>query len=88
MIQRAELLNPETHKLIEDCVQRGGYASADDAVRAGLDSLRQLQALEEFSPGELDALLQEGEQSGTPLDGEQVLSELSALRNSHREKAG
>jgi putative addiction module CopG family antidote len=84
----ATSLSPETQRLIEDCVRRGGYASADDAVRAGLDSLRQLQALGEFSTSELDALLEDGEQSGPPLDGEQVLAELRTLRDSHRNKAG
>jgi putative addiction module CopG family antidote len=84
----ATSLRPETQKLIEDCVKRGGYASADDAVRAGLDSLRQLEELSEFKPGELDALLEQGEQSGPPLDGETVLAELRALRMSHANKAG
>jgi putative addiction module CopG family antidote len=81
-------LNSETQKLIEDCVKRGGYASADDAVRAGLDSLRQMESLAQFAPGELDALLEEGEKSGPPLDGETVLAELRALRDSYRNKAG
>jgi len=74
--------------MIDDCVKRGGYASADDAVRAGLDSLRQLEALGEFSPGELDALIEEGENSGPSLDGQKVLAELRALRDSCRSKAG
>jgi len=80
-------LSPETERMIDDCVKRGGYASADDAVRAGLDSLRQLDALGEFSPGELDAMIDEGENS-PPLDGQKVLAELRALRDSYRSKAG
>ena len=84
----ATLLNSETQRLIEDCVKRGGYASADDAVRAGLDSLRQMESLAQFAPGELDTLLEEGEKSGPPLDGETVLAELRALRDSYRNKAG
>ena len=68
--------------MIEECVERGGYASADDAVRAGLESLCQSEAMEQFAPGELDRLLEEGENSGPPLDGDQVLSELKALRAS------
>ena len=84
----ATQLSPETQRLIEDCVKRGGYASADDAVRAGLDSLSQLEALGEFAPGELDALIEEGENSGPPLDGQKVLAELRAMRDSQRSKAG
>lgn len=81
-------LTPQTQKLIEDRMKHGGYATADDVVRAGLDSLRQQEALGEFDPGELNDLLDAGERSGPPLDGEQVLAELRALRESHRNKAG
>ena len=81
-------LTPDTQKLIEDRLNHGGYASADDLIRAGLDSLRQQEAMGEFDAGELDELLEAGERSGAPLDGEQVLAELRALRNSHQNKAG
>lgn len=74
------LLSPETRKMIEQRVQRGDYATADELVRAGLASLDQHEALGEFTAGEMDALLAAGERSGAPLDGEQVLAELAALR--------
>lgn len=75
------LLSAETRKLIEERVRRGGYANADELVLAGLASLDQQESIGDFAPGEFDALLEEGEQSGEPLDGEQVLSELAALRS-------
>jgi hypothetical protein len=40
----------------------------------------------DFAPGELDALIEEGEQSGPPLDGQQVMAELRALRKAHEER--
>jgi putative addiction module CopG family antidote len=81
-------LNPETQKLIEERMKVGGYATADDVVRAGLSSLEQQQDFGEFETGEMDRLLEEGERSGAPLDGEQVLAELRELRARNSNKAG
>jgi putative addiction module CopG family antidote len=81
-------LTPETQEMIEQRMRQGGYASPDDVVRAGLSSLEQLENGGEFEAGEMDRLLIEGEQSGAPLDGEQVLAELRELRSRHANKAG
>jgi putative addiction module CopG family antidote len=81
-------LSPETQKLIEERMKHGGYATPDDVVRAGLSSLEQQQNSGEFETGELDRLLADGENSGAPLDGEQVLAELRELRSRHSNKAG
>jgi putative addiction module CopG family antidote len=81
-------LNPETQKLVEQRMKQQGYSTADDLVRAGLESLRQQQERQEFAPGELDELLAEGERSGPPLDGEQVLAELREFRLRNSSKAG
>ena len=40
----------------------------------------------DFAPGELDALIDEGENSGPPFDGQQILAEWRALRNAHEER--
>ena len=74
------LLSPETRRLIEQRVRRGDYPTPDEVVRAGLESLAQQESAGDFAPGELDRLLAAGEASGPPLDGEQVLAELAALR--------
>jgi len=69
-------LNPETLQLIEDRMRRGGYANADDVVRAALASLDQQT---EFEPGELDRLLAVADDQidrGDVLDGEQVFAEI------------
>jgi len=81
-------LRPETIRLIEERMKRGGYASPDDVVCAGLASLDQQESLENFEPGEMEALIAEGERSGEPLDGEQVLAELRELRKRNQSKAG
>ena len=81
-------LSPETERLIEEYMKRGGYATADDVIRAGLEVLDQQAAAGDFEAGEWDALIAEAEQSGEPLDGEQVLAELRALRARHEGKAG
>jgi putative addiction module CopG family antidote len=73
-------LSPETRRLIDERMKRGGYASPDDVVRAGLASLEQQEAAGDFDPGELDHLLAQGERGGPPLVGEEVLSELAQLR--------
>lgn len=76
----AVALSTETQRLIEERVKRGGYASADELVQAGLASLEQREAIGEFKPGEMDSLLEDGERSGPPVDGEQALAELAAMR--------
>ena len=73
-------LSPETQRLIEDRMKAGGYRTADDVVRASLASLDQTLKNGDFEPGELDELLAQGEASGPPLDGGEVLRELRDLR--------
>ncbi len=81
-------LNPETQRLVEDRMKRGGYASPDDVILAALASLERQETCGDFAAGELDDLLAEGERSGEALDGEQVLTELRELRSRHANKAG
>jgi antitoxin ParD1/3/4 len=73
-------LPPEIQKLIEERVRSGRYQSAEDVVAAAVANLDQQESVGDFVPGELDSLIDEGERSGPPLDGEQVLAELRELR--------
>jgi len=89
MVNRVGIaLNHENQKLIEDLMKHDGYASPDEVVRAALGSLRQDQEEDGFEAGELDELLAEGERSGEPLDGEEVVSEFRELRTLNSNKAG
>jgi antitoxin ParD1/3/4 len=75
-------LTPETERLIEERVKRGGYASADDAVRAALASLGQQENHGDFAPGELDRLIAEAEaqfERGEVTDAEEVFGEIRAM---------
>lgn len=56
-------IDSEMQRFIDEKLRSGRYASAEDIVRAGLAALRQQDTLGDFGPGELDALLTEGEQS-------------------------
>jgi Arc/MetJ-type ribon-helix-helix transcriptional regulator len=56
-------LSPETHQLIEKRMKASGFTSADEAIRAALLSWEQAEAFDDFAPGELDALIAEGEES-------------------------
>lgn len=77
-------LSPQTQKLIEARLRRGEYKTADDVVAAALAQLDQQEQLADFEPGELDALIKQGEDGGPSLDGEAVLAELRALRNKRK----
>jgi Arc/MetJ-type ribon-helix-helix transcriptional regulator len=81
-------LSPDAHRLIEDRMKRGDFATGDALVQEGLASLSQREAEGEFDPGEWDQLLDEGGNSGPPLHGERVLAELRELRNRKQSKAG
>ena len=75
-------LSPQAQQALEERMKLGGYATAEEAVLAGLASLEQQESLGDFSPGELDALLAEGEadiQSGDLLDADEVFNELRKL---------
>jgi putative addiction module CopG family antidote len=77
-------LSAETSKLVQASMRDGGYKSADEVIRAGLESLKQRELLGEFEAGELEELLAEGERGGPSLDGKQVLAELRALRSTKK----
>ena len=81
-------VGPDVQKLIEERLNRGGYATPEDVILAAMGALEQVERFGDFKPGELDALIAEGETSGEPLDGEMVFAELRALRAARREKAG
>ena len=81
-------LSQETQKLVEERMKDGGYASAEDLILAALASLERQETGGDFAAGEMDDLLAQGERSGEPLDGEQVLTELRELRARHANKAG
>lgn len=80
------LLSPDAEKIIEEFVRSGRYPSANDVVKAGLAAL-QREDLGDFAPGELMALIQEGEASiaehGT-LDGDEAFE---ARRRARLERA-
>lgn len=76
-------LDLKTQRLIKQRVRKGRYARAEDVVRAAIGSLIAQEDFGDFRPGELDALLEEGEQSirtsGT-LDGDEALRRRRASR--------
>lgn len=73
-------ITPELERLIEHRMKTGRYATPQDVMTAALCRLDEDEKLGEFEAGELARLLQEGEDSGLPLDGETVLDELKRLR--------
>jgi len=81
-------LSPETHQLIEKRMKASGFASADEAIRAALLSWEQAEAFDEFAPGELEALIAEGEESlkrDGPLTHEEVFGALRAELDARRQ---
>jgi Arc/MetJ-type ribon-helix-helix transcriptional regulator len=79
---------PETRKLIEDRMKRGGYATPEEVVLAGLALLEREEDYGDFAPGELNELLAEAERSGEPIDAEQVFAELRGLGSKDTSKGG
>jgi len=78
-------LDPEMQRRIEERVKSGKYATAEDVVCAALLTLDQQESFGDFAPGELNALLAEGERSiakdGT-LDGDEAFRQRQARRSS------
>jgi len=84
-------LSPEMEKLIVDTAAKYQYESVDDFLRAAVDSFEQGEALVQFEPGELQKLVDEGEQSilehGT-VSLATVRSQLADLSARRTEKVG
>jgi len=77
-------LKPGLKKRIDDRVKSGRYATAEDVVAAALVTLDQQERFGDFLPGELDRMLEVGEQSiekyGT-LDGDLAFRRRKARRH-------
>jgi Arc/MetJ-type ribon-helix-helix transcriptional regulator len=75
-------LNTTAQKLIAERVQSGKYATPEDVVTAALFALVHEEGFGTFAPGELDALIEQGESSGPSIEGEKFLAQWRALRSS------
>ncbi|MBI5764841.1 MAG: hypothetical protein HZA51_15095 [Planctomycetes bacterium] len=53
----------DTQKIIDEKVASGQYSSPEDVPRAALAALQFQESYGQFSPGELDRLIAEGEAS-------------------------
>lgn len=72
-------LTPEIRKLIEQRMQTGGYDSPEHVLLAALYQLEQQDSLGSWSPADLKAALQEGEESILSegcVDGEEAFAAL------------
>lgn len=56
-------LSASTEQQLLRKVASGGYDSAEHVIQAGLASLDQLESFGDFATGELENLVQQGEQS-------------------------
>lgn len=68
-------LDPELQKLIDDRVKSGQYATPEDVMAAALLTLNQQERMGDFTSGELDELLADGERSieqESTLDGDEA----------------
>ena len=84
------VLSEDTQRLLEERMKKGGYRTAEDAVRAGLAYLKQLESEDEFAPGEMAALLAEADaeiEKGNLIDGEEVFREIREMSQAERKKA-
>lgn len=70
-------LSAEQEKLIQDRVKSGQYPSVEAMISAAI--IRLIQEEPHFAPGELDALIAEGEadfERGDTIDGEAAFDQL------------
>ena len=84
-------LRPDLQRFIEQKVSSGQYATPDEVVQAGLAALKQQESFGEFEPGELSALVAEGEQSlreFEALDADDALMARRARRSKGRDRVG
>ncbi len=61
-------LSPDMIRFVKEQLAAGAYATPEDVLQAAVAALKQSESFGEFTPGELDALLAEGER-GMERDG-------------------
>lgn len=84
-------LRPDLQEFVAQKLRSGQYATMEELVQAGLAALKQQETFGDFAPGQLDALLADGEKSlraSEPLDPDSALAARRARRSSHRNEQG
>ncbi|MBP2549608.1 antitoxin ParD1/3/4 [Neorhizobium galegae] len=71
-------LSPDMSDLVESVVQSGDFQSPDEVVAAALNAWQAQRMVGNFSVEELDSLIQQGLDSGEPIDGEESFRRLRA----------
>jgi antitoxin ParD1/3/4 len=71
-------VTPEMAAMMREAVGSGEYASASEVMREALRDWKHRRKLREEAIVELRRLLDEGRNSGPPIDGELVFNELLA----------
>jgi putative addiction module CopG family antidote len=69
-------LSPDMSELVESVVQSGDFQSPEEVVAAALTQWKVQRLLSGFAPDELQSLLQEGLDSGEPIDTDKAFAEI------------
>jgi putative addiction module CopG family antidote len=69
-------LSQDMSDIVESALETGDFKSADEVVLAALNAFQVQRLLANFEPGELDALIQEGLDSGEPIDADQAFRDI------------
>ncbi len=73
-------LDPEAKRIIEEYLSKGRYQSPGDVIFAALGALKSIETAGNFEPGELERLIEEGENSGPAEDADAFFEEFRAFR--------
>ncbi len=76
--KRSITLSPELATAVDDAVAAGEYASASEVIRDALRLWKERRDLFGYTVEELRRLVQEGIDSGDPVDGPTTMKQLSA----------
>jgi Arc/MetJ-type ribon-helix-helix transcriptional regulator len=71
-------LSPDMSELVESVVQSGDFQSPEEVVAAALNAWQVQRMLTNFTPEELDGLIQEALDSGDPIDGDESFRRVRA----------
>ena len=83
-------LSPKTKKMIDARLKSGKYKTTQDVIEAAVSTLEIQEKFGDFAPGEIDALLADGEKDiarGDVIVADAVFAELRRLSASRRAAA-
>jgi len=77
-------LSPEVERMIEQCIESGQYASAEEVINTAVLRFAEDQIITSHSPDQLNRIIEEAKNSGPLIPLEKVKEKLKNLESGYK----